>query len=189
MCYDETGRGLDCRQQACPGEEIVMKVLNFAQAIDESARLFYEEMAARADNVGVKAIFRKLAEDEEALLNYHRVLAIRGDIPDSETLDEGMNMFEHLRRQEESLQVGDDVSAYRLALDAERDLTKMYWRAAHTEANPEVRELIASIAQNEQQHMEELEALYEFTNAPNTYLAWGEFSNLGEFHNFGRDMA
>lgn len=166
-----------------------MKVLNFAQAIDESARLFYEEMAARADNVGVRSIFHKLAEDEVALLNHHRVLALQGDIPDSETLDEGMNVFEHLRHQEDYLQVADDVSAYRLALDAERDLTKLYWRAANTEANPEVRELIVRIAQNEQQHMEEVESLYEFTNAPNNYLAWGEFSNLGEFHNFGRDIA
>jgi rubrerythrin len=166
-----------------------MKVLSFAQTIDESARLFYEEMAARADNVGVRAIFHKLAEDEVALLNHHRVLAVQGDIPDTETLDEGMNVFERLRHQEEYLQVADDVSAYRLALDAERDLTKLYWRAANTESNPEVRELIVRIAQNEQQHMEEVESLYEFTNAPNNYLAWGEFSNLGEFHNFGRDIA
>ncbi len=165
-----------------------MKVLSFAQTIDESARLFYEEMAARADNVGVRAIFHKLAEDEVALLNHHRVLALQGDIPDTETLDEGMNVFERLRHQEEYLQVADDVSAYRLALDAERDLTKLYWRAANTEANPEVKELIVRIAQNEQQHMEGVKSLYEFANAPNNYLAWGEFSNLGEFHNFGRDM-
>jgi rubrerythrin len=165
-----------------------MKVLSFAQAIDESARLFYEEMAARADNAGVRAIFHKLAEDEAALLKHHRVLAFQDDIPESENLNEGINVFEHLRHQEDYLQVGDDVSAYRLALDAERDLTKMYWRAANAEANPEVRELIVRIARNEQQHMEEVETLYEFANAPNNYLAWGEFSNLGEFHNFGRDM-
>ena len=165
-----------------------MKVLNFAQEIDESARLFYEEMAARTDNVGVRAIFHKLAEEEVALLNRHRVLAIQGDIPDAATLDERDNLFEHLRHQEEYLQVSDDVSAYRLALDAERYVTKMYWRAANTEANPEARALIVRVAQDEQRHMEEVESLYEFSNAPNTYLAWGEFSNLGEFHNFGRDM-
>lgn len=165
-----------------------MKVLNFAQAIDESARLFYEEMAARSDNVGVREIFHKLAEDEVALLNRHRVLAIHGDIPDAEALDESANLFEHLRRQEEYLQVGDDVSAYRLALDAERNLTKMYWRAASTEANPDARALIVRIAQDEQRHMEEVESLYEFANAPNNYLVWGEFSNIGEFHNFGRDI-
>jgi rubrerythrin len=165
-----------------------MKVLNFAQAIDESARLFYEEMAARTDNVGVRTIFHKLAEDEVALMNHHRELAVQGDIPDAETLDGGINVFEHLRDQEEYLRVRDDVSAYRLALDAERDVTNMYWRAASAESNPEARELIVRLAQNEQRHLEEVETLYDFANAPNNYLAWGEFSNLGEFHNFGRDL-
>ena len=165
-----------------------MKVLNFVQEIDKSGRLFYEEMASRVNDAGVKTVFRKLADDEVALLNRHRMLAPYGDSPDSETLDERDNVFEHLRRQEERLPVGNDVAAYRLALDAERDLTKMYWRAANAEANPEVRELIVRVAQDEQRHMEEVESLYDFANAPNTFLAWGEFSNLGEFHNFGRDM-
>ena len=127
-----------------------MKVLNFAQAIDESARLFYEEMAARVDNAGVRTIFHKLAEEEVELMNHHRVLAIQGDIPDTEILDQATNLFEQLRQQEKYLRVDDDVSAYRLALDAERDLTKMYWRAVNAETNPEVRELIVRIAQNEQ---------------------------------------
>lgn len=165
-----------------------MKVLNFAQEVDKSGRLFYEEMASRVDDAGVKTVFHKLADDEVALLNRHRMLATHGDSPDSEALDERGNVFEHLRRQEECLPVGNDVAAYRLALDAERDLTKMYWQAANAEANPQVRELIIRVAQDEQRHMEEVESLYEFANAPNTFLAWGEFSNLGEFHNFGRDM-
>jgi len=165
-----------------------MKVLNFAQEMDESARLFYEEMAERTHNAGVKTIFHKLAEDESALLNQHQELAIQGDFLDTETLEQGVNVFEQLRRQEEGLQVNDDVAAYRLALDAERDATKLYWHAANTEENPEIRELIVRIAQDEQRHMEELESLYEFANAPNHYLAWGEFSNLGEFHNYGRDL-
>jgi hypothetical protein len=30
--------------------------------------------------------------------------------------------------------------------------------------------------------------IYDFVNAPTQYLAWGEFSNLDEFRQFGRDL-
>jgi hypothetical protein len=48
--------------------------------------------------------------------------------------------------------------------------------------------LLAQVARDEEQHIAELENLYDFANAPNHYLAWGEFSNLGEFNNFGRGI-
>jgi rubrerythrin len=165
-----------------------MKVLRFAEEVDRSARRFYEEMAARTDNPGVKRIFTMLAEDEEQLLRRHRMLTARGDALDAEALDDGVNVFERLRRREEQLAVADDVAAYRLALEAERDMARQYREAARTEIHPDVRKLLVKIARDEERHIEELEQLYTFTSAPDQFLAWGEFSNLGEFHNFGRDV-
>jgi len=172
-----------------PGKESVMKVLRFAQEIDHSAQSFYAEMAWRSDNPGVGRIFQMLAEDEGLLLNRHTSLAKRGDSFDAEALDRGVNVFEQLRRREDQLVVPDDVSAYRLALEAEREVLQQYRSAAQAETNPEVRRLLNKLAKDEQRHVEELEGLYDFANAPNHYLAWGEFSNLGDYHNFGRDIA
>jgi rubrerythrin len=171
-----------------PGKESAMKVLRFAQEIDHSAQRFYEEMASRTDHPGIGRIFQMLADDEGRLLSRHKALAARGDAVDAEALDQGVNVFEQLRRREESLHVNDDVAAYRLALEAERYILQQYRSAAKNEAHPEVRKLLAKIAMDEQRHIEELESLYDFANAPNHYLAWGEFSNLGEFNNFGRDI-
>jgi rubrerythrin len=165
-----------------------MKVLRFAQEIDESAQRFYEEMADRAKDPGVSAIFHMLAEDEGALLKRHRARAAKTDSYDAEALDTGVNVFEQLRRREDQLMVPDDVAAYRLALEAEREVLRQYRHAARTERHPAVKRLLATIASDEQQHVVELESLYDFANAPNHYLAWGEFSNLEEFHNFGRDI-
>ena len=165
-----------------------MKVLRFAQEIDHSAQRFYEEMARRSDNLGVVRIFEMLAEDEDLMLNRHNTLAKRGDSFAAEALDRGVNVFEQLRRREDQLAVLDDISAYRLALEAEREVLQQYRSAAQAEANPEVRRLLNKLAKDEQRHVEELESLYDFANAPNHYLAWGEFSNLGDYQNFGRDI-
>ncbi len=165
-----------------------MKILRFAQEIDQSALRFYEEMASRTNNPGVSTIFRMLAEDEAALLKRHRARAARTDGYDAAALDKGVNVFEQLRRREDQLHVEDDVAAYRLALDAERDVLRQYRSAAQAEKHPAVKKLLTAIARDEQQHVMELEGLYDFANAPNHYLAWGEFSNLGEFHNYGRDV-
>ena len=165
-----------------------MKVLRFAQEIDHSAQRFYEEMAWRSDNPGVGKIFQMLAEDEGVLLNRHKTLAKRGDSFAAAALDRGVNVFEQLRRREDQLAVPDDIAAYRLALEAEREVLQQYRSAAQTETNPEVRRLLNKLAKDEQRHVEELESLYDFANAPNHYLAWGEFSNLGDYQNFGRDI-
>lgn len=163
-----------------------MKVLRFAQEIDASAQRFYEEMATRSGSPGIGMIFRMLADDEGKLLRRHQALAARGDAIDAEALDGGVNVFEQLRRREEYLSVQDDVEAYRLALEAEREVLRQYRSAVKTEKHPAVRRLLSQVARDEEQHVAELENLYDFTNAPNHYLAWGEFSNLGEFNNFGR---
>jgi len=165
-----------------------MKVMRFAQEIDLSAQNFYQEMASRTDNPGVRMIFDMLAEDERDLLNRHGALAAKVEEVNAKALDRGINIFEQLRRREAQLAVGNDLAAYRLALDAEREVLQLYQRAAKSEKHPMVKKLLAEMAKDEQQHVDELESLYDFANAPNHYLAWGEFSNVGDFHNFGRDL-
>lgn len=165
-----------------------MKVMQFAQEIDLSARNFYQEMALRTENPGVRRIFDMLADDEGEWLNRHAALATKGETIDTEALDPGGNVFEQLRRQEDQLTVADDVAAYRLALDAEREVLRRYRSAEQAEQQPAAKQLLAEMTRDEQRHVEELESLYDFANAPNHYLAWGEFSNLGDFRNYGREI-
>jgi rubrerythrin len=165
-----------------------MKVYRFAQEIDRSAQRFYQEMATRAENPGVSRIFQMLAKDENALLRRHRTLAAADGEMDAAALDHAVNVFEQLRRREDQLVVADDVAAYQLALEAEREILQQYQNAAQSEEQPAVKKLLAKIARDEERHVAEVESLYDFVNAPNHYLAWAEFSNLGDFHNFGRDV-
>lgn len=168
-----------------------MKVLDFAKEIDQSGLCFYEEMAMRAETPGVRRIFTMLAQDEQQLLqrlDTMKTQQAKVAKYDSSALNQGINAFEQLRRQMDQLEIHDDVAAYQLAMEAEQQVVRQYMLAARQETRPEVRHLLRDIATVEQHELEEIEQLYHFTNAPSEYLEWGEFSNTGEFHNFGRDV-
>ena len=81
----------------------------------------------------------------------------------------------------------DDLEAYHYVMRVEAAICRLYEDAARREPNPEVQGLLRRIATEERRELESLRRLYDFVNAPNEFLAWGEFSNLNEFHNFGRD--
>jgi rubrerythrin len=165
-----------------------MTVTGFAQEIDRSGRCFYEEMAMRAQHPGVARIFRTLAAEEAELLRRHQTLPMETDGCEGETLDRRMNVFEEMRQREDQLHVDSDIAAYRLAMEAEQELLREYRRAARNEKHPAAKAVLTRIIKDEVMHLREIESLYDFVNAPNHYLAWGEFSNLGEYRNFGRDL-
>jgi len=73
-------------------------------------------------------------------------------------------------------------------MQLEADSFRFYEQAAEKENDPEVKALLLKIAGEEHQHFNILENLYNFVNAPNQHLEWGEFSNLGELRQYGRDI-
>lgn len=51
-----------------------------------------------------------------------------------------------------------------------------------------IKPMLQAITEEENWHLEDFQNVYDFINAPNQYLAASEFSNLDEFHNFGRSV-
>ena len=170
-------------------KESIMNVLEYARSTERSGALFYREMAERSNNEGVKNIFNMLAEDEEKMLQKLMRMSSRTPGMSEQTcryLRKGDNVFEKMRRMEDDLQVENDLDAYALARDTERKVMQKYLRAADNEGKAEVRRSLMWIAAMERSELAALEKLFDFVNAPNSSLEWGEFSNLDEFHNFGR---
>lgn len=167
-----------------------MNIIDFATHVDQSGQRFYQEMASRVQHEGLKSIFSSLASDERRLLSRIGEFARDAEYSryESDALNESENVFDHLISQEDHLHVRDDVNACQLALEAERKVVDVYAKAIHLETQPDARRLLRKIVAEEQGELEEIEKLYNFINAPNEHLEWGEFSNLGEFHNFGRDV-
>jgi rubrerythrin len=167
-----------------------MNVFDFAMEIERSGRNFYRSVAAKAGTAGVRTIFSMMAEDEQELLERFRAIkaAVRTTaMQDSRILESTGNVLGNILNEREALQITDDLEAYHYVMRVEGAICRLYEDAARRETNPEVQGLLRRIGSEERRELESLRKLFDFVNAPNEFLAWGEFSNLNEFHNFGRD--
>ena len=63
----------------------------------------------------------------------------------------------------------------------EADSVRFYEEMAQKEQSPATKKILLQIAEEEKHHFNIVENIYDFVATPNTFLAWGEFSNLKEF--------
>jgi rubrerythrin len=170
----------------------VMYIFNLAIALEREIESFYKQLGEKSESPGLKKIFLELAADEKK--HYEAIEALKrgvGDWPmqDSVFLKNADEYFQKIVQEKPSFPRTDDLSdAYRYAMSVEADSTRLYRRAAESEKTPEVKKVLLKIATEEEKHFILVENLYNFINAPNEYLAWGEFSNIDEFTNFGRKV-
>ena len=168
-----------------------MNVFDFAIDLERSGRNFYGRMAALCENAGVGSIFMMMAEDEQGLMEKLEEMKSRvagGAHLESRTLDSaGGAIFGDMADATVAKRIQTDLEAYEYVMKIEKSICRLYEDAAEKEPAGEVRRLLQKIAEEDRREFESIRSLYDFVNAPNEYLAWGEFSNQGEFHNFGRD--
>jgi rubrerythrin len=167
-----------------------MNVFDFAIKMEVDGKAFYEKLAQGSSVAGLKTIFSRLAEDEQKHLEVFQSLQAGGQMmamPDSTALEDAQNVFASFLRTEGPAIPGGDLEAYRFAMKLEAESFRLYEDAAGKESDTEIKRLLLRIAEEEHKHFSILENIYDFVNAPHQYLAWREFSNLGEFRNFGRD--
>lgn len=169
-----------------------MNVFDFAMEMEDAGKTYYENLASTASLPGLKTIFSRLAEDEARHYEIFRDLKMGGKFPDmteSTILETAQNVFVELPRDAQALQdMSGVLVAYKHAMKLEADSFRLYEDAAAREADAGIRGLLLKIAGEEHKHYNILENIYRFVNAPNQHLVWGEFSNLREFHQFGRDV-
>jgi hypothetical protein len=161
-----------------------MNILDFAMAMDRSGRDYYRQMAHRAHTPGVRQVFGWMAREEERLLEEYG--AMRGEVPEWRADSPQLRMADNPFRQRAGLSPPqDELGAYRLILDLEGKACQLLQDAAMAEDGA-AGETLRRVAAMECGVLTEVEEVYDFVSAPQGYLAWGEFSNLDEFHNFGR---
>ena len=168
-----------------------MNVLDFAIEMENDGFEYYRDLAASSTLPGLKTIFTTLAADERKHAEAFKALNAGktvGKMPASEALETSKNLFKQLPGGTEGLKnIADSLKAYQHAMKLEANSFRFYEEIAEKETNPAVKALLLQIAEEEHGHFNILENVYSFVNAPNQSLEWGEFSNLGEFRQFGRD--
>ena len=168
-----------------------MNVFDFAMEMEDNGYEYYTNLAKTSSLPGLKSIFTSLAEDERKHFTLFRTLK-DGSHADSavasKALDKAKNIFKGLADDASALtKVKGTLEAYQYAMKLEADSFRFYEDAAAREKDPAIKKLLLQVADEEHKHFVILENLYNFVNAPNEHLDWAEFSNLGEFRQFGRD--
>lgn len=165
-----------------------MNIYEFAQKTELRGIKFYQNMAEASQEIGVKNIFRTMASDEEKMLaklaGFSKHYPEIHDV-DSSALRESSIVFDSICNGGRCNRIGSDLDAYQLAVEAEKKIVDQYLAAAVPEKNQKTKRMLLWLAAFETHKLREIEQLFDFVNAPNNSLEWGEFSNLDEFHNFG----
>ena len=161
-----------------------MNVFEFAMGKEEESRKFYEKLAAAARTNELKTIFTLLADAEQ---EHHKHLADlkAGTDPkmaQSVVLDRAKDQLGRIVGETAPDKViVEDRDGYQLAIKGEEESIKLYEELALQEPNKAAADILRRIAEEERHHLEVMENIYEYVEAPKTYLAWGEFSNLREY--------
>ncbi len=173
-------------------EEKNINIYDYAMKMELDGKSFYAKQAAESDIPGLRTIFSGLAEDEQKHYDMLKKLKNRSgplEMATSTGLEDTKNVFEQLIETGHTKgKVSDDLEGYRYAMHVEAESFRLYEAAAAKEEDESVRRVLLGIAKEEHEHFNILENVFHFVNAPNQFLAWGEFSNLDEFRNFGRDV-
>lgn len=167
-----------------------MNVYDFALKMELDGKAYYQQLADKTCLAGVKNILLQLAADEQKHYDAFQNLQQKSPAAMQATtvLEQAKNIFEKLLTEKSATTpLQNDLDSYRYAMKLEADSFRFYEASANREPDPGTRELMLKIADEEHKHFRILQNVYNFVNAPNQYLAWGEFSNLDEFRNFGRD--
>ena len=169
-----------------------MDIFDFALKMETDAETYYKELAEQTKMEGIKGIFLDLAADEKKHFEIFKAMQARSDnahMRDSEALENAKNTFEQLLKSKPAANdIQGNLDAYEHAMKMEAEAARVYEEAKARETSPEVKKLLQRVIEEEQKHFNIIQNVYDFVNAPNEFLAWREFSNLGEFHNFGRDV-
>ena len=160
-----------------------MNIFEFAMKMELDGKAYYEKLASETSDNGLKAIFTGLAADE--LKHFETIQAIKTGsnwiMKESAVLASAKNLFEQLISDKSSAAgLKKSLDGYQYARKIEADSVTFYEDAASKESNATARQLLLRIAGEEKEHYSILDNLYDYTLAPQNFLAWAEFSNIKE---------
>jgi len=167
-----------------------MRMYDFALDVERAGRDFYRGMAEHAEDPGLRRIFAMMADEERQMLRRMSALRKRAEergAGDAEMFSPEDNVYRRLRPEQLRATIHSDVDAYHLITELVDEVCRVYASRSEALNDPALRSELGEILQREREELEEMLSLYDFANAPNESLAWGEFSNRGEFPRFGHE--
>jgi len=161
-----------------------MNIIEFAMQMERDGQAFYEKAAADAPQPDMKEIFLYLAKEEERHFAFFKSMH-EGDaqkaikVLGSNTMTKTKNVFVHLIEENGNTTFGDDVrKAWTEALKIEEKAVKLYTKEADKEKDPERKELLQRIAEEERSHVYLIDNMLSFMSDPQTFAESQNYKNF-----------
>lgn len=161
-----------------------MNTLEFLRRFENDCLSFYDRLSAETTDPELKRLYGLLADSRKRHLDVLVTLmeAIRSEDVTSELTERaeyvvnGYRMAMTARNFDKEMQ--GDRDAFGHVFHAEGEMIKLCEGMAKAEQGEQVKALLNWFVEDEKRHLEEIGGIYEFVEAPRSFLEWGEFSNL-----------
>ncbi len=170
-----------------------MNLFDFALQMEQDAAEFYQKLSQAASEQAYRKFFADLASDHEERWRFIETMRSadrRTDGASWQIIDEVCSPWRMTSVKPAPVDEPDGglEEAYRYALELETAEVDCFRNMLAKTRSGKVKSMLKKIADEEHRHVEDFRNVYDFINAPNQYLAASEFSNLHEFHQFGRNV-
>lgn len=159
-----------------------MNVFDVALEMERESQEQYEKRAATAAKRELANLYSLLADSERE--HYDHLMHLKeGKDPDTVNSVALERIRTRMPEMVSAITADDlpkDDDGYGAVVRAEEESILLYQKLAEQEPNESAAAVLRMIAEEERKHLEVIENIYEFVEAPRTYLEWREFSNLGQ---------
>lgn len=161
-----------------------MDAIEFMARFEEDGLRFFETLSAESIDAERKELFELLADNQKRHLGTLEKLKgnLHGIETDTTLIDRAGQVVNGFRRALYSHDIPkefkQDTDAFDHIVKAEEEVIELLDGMAKAEREENTRELLVLLAEEEKQHLSRMENIYEFIEAPRSFLEWGEFSNL-----------
>ena len=160
-----------------------MNIFDYAMKMEKDGENYYRELAAKNKIEGLDKILNMLADDEVVHYDTLKKLkeGIETDIPGTGVLKNAKNVFSELKPETNS---SDEsvIELYNKAIEIEKKSEDFYKEKANEVDQPEVKDILLKIAEEERKHQFLLKNAVDFLTEPKNWIECAEFNRLDDYY-------
>lgn len=155
-----------------------MNVYEYAMKVEKEGEAYYREMAAKAQNSGLKRIFTMLADEEVKHFNIFKSMMKKEDM-DLDKLDlitDTKTIFQTLTEEKDNVSLdAEHIEYYKDAIAREDNSHDFYATKAQELEDANEKKVFLQIADEEIKHKKVLEEIVIYLQEPADWVASAEF--------------
>ncbi len=160
-----------------------MTIFEFAMKMELDGEKYYRELAEKNSSPRIRRIFRILAEDE---VKHYRILkeiakSAKFSMEPSRALSEARNIFQDLRENADPQPPDQSqIGLYEKAREIEKKSEDFYRARAEETTEPELKDLLLHLAEEEKKHGLIIGRIIDFVSRPDSWIEQGDFYHLDD---------